>query len=985
MKPNFALTLSFDGIGLLHRSGDGWLSVGDVPLNDADLAGALKALRDTAKAQDAGDITTKLVVPNQQIRYLKFESDSRDIDILEAQVRSTLNGATPYHVSELAYDWSMTGGEVCVAAVAIETLTEAESFAVDHGFSPLSFVAVPDEGAFEGEPFFGETVHAGDVLAPGDSVDRDEDAIRVTGKIAPPEPEPEPESDPAPETAPEPMAEVAPEPEPEPEPSPVPIAGFQSARATPPAEAPKPDKPTVTLTGPTDDTPDTDAPEPDAPSPPMAFSSARRAPKADPPPAAPGLPQGRFRPSDPETEPAKTADDTPATLTEKPADAPEETPKDKPADTPPATKAPPAPAPDLPRPVEATQKTPDPAPEDLAAVAQARAETLKSTEAAPTSTSKPLDTPAASGAPKIATPAPSAPTAPPSAPTSASGTAQSPIRPPAAPSAPVSNHPGRLAFLSQRKTEPGPAATAPTTAERAQAAAKASGAAITAGISAGLKSKLGAKLGSGLRSGLQSGVKKSRGAAANLRPKAKTPSPAEQTATRAFEDERQRMTVFGARNPDNTSSESNPRFMALALTAGLLFFLVGIAAWAAIFLDGGLSSLFRSSDDVQFADDPAAIEAPEAVSTETDTDIAALPQDPVQDTEALADEPLDSLRADEPISEELSPDEARARYAATGIWQMSPTPTRPPLEGQFEDVYQTSLDPDVNFSDAVALPQVAALLPSARPATPGDPLPPGSDDVARDARGFVLATPEGTVTPDRLITIFTGPPPLVPPATPERAEPEVVEVALAPEPETVTSEDTGLRPRARPSDLSDNFERAGNGGRTLDELQSIRPRLRPQSPQEQALAEAGISPEIAEATEDGTANLFEDATEEAVTASLKPRTRPANFAQLVEQSRETAAAQPVSIEQQVEVDIPTTGSVARAATERNQIALRRLNLIGVYGSDGNRRALVRLPNGRYKKVEVGDRLDGGQVAAIGDGELRYIKRGQSVVLKMPRS
>ena len=472
------------------------------------------------------------------------------------------------------------------------------------------------------------------------------------------------------------------------------------------------------------------------------------------------------------------------------------------------------------------------------------------------------------------------------------------------------------------------------------------------------------------------------GAATNLRPKSAPPTEAQQTAARAFEDERQRMTVFGARNPENASTETNPRFLALALTAGLLFLLVGIAAWAAIFLDGGLSSLFRSSDDVRFADDPAAIEAPEAVSPGTDTEVAALPQDPEPNIEELADESLDALGPNDPISEELSPDEARARYAATGIWQMSPNATRAPLAGQFEDVYQTTLDPELNFSDAVALPQVAALLPSPQPVIPGNPLPPATDNVARDARGFVLATPEGTVTPDRLLTIFTGPPPLVPPATPERAEPEVVEVALTPEPETVITADAGLRPRARPSDLSDDFERAGNGGRTLDELQTIRPRLRPQSEQEQALAEAGISPEI---TPEDEGTLFEDATDEAVASSLKPRPRPSNFAALVEQSRETAAAEPVSVEQRVSIDIPTTASVARAATERNQISLRRVNLIGVYGSDNNRRALVRLPNGRYKKVEVGDRLDGGQVAAIGNGELRYIKRGQSVVLKMPNS
>jgi hypothetical protein len=61
-----------------------------------------------------------------------------------------------------------------------------------------------------------------------------------------------------------------------------------------------------------------------------------------------------------------------------------------------------------------------------------------------------------------------------------------------------------------------------------------------------------------------------------------------------------------------------------------------------------------------------------------------------------------------------------------------------------------------------------------------------------------------------------------------------------------------------------------------------------------------------------------------------------------------------------------------------------LNLIGVYGKPSDRRALVRLGNGRYQKVVVGDRIDGGRVSAIGDNELRYTKRGRDLVLKMPR-
>ena len=61
-----------------------------------------------------------------------------------------------------------------------------------------------------------------------------------------------------------------------------------------------------------------------------------------------------------------------------------------------------------------------------------------------------------------------------------------------------------------------------------------------------------------------------------------------------------------------------------------------------------------------------------------------------------------------------------------------------------------------------------------------------------------------------------------------------------------------------------------------------------------------------------------------------------------------------------------------------------MNLIGVYGKPSSRRALVRLANGRYQKVQVGDRIDGGRVSAIGDSELRYKKGSRNLVLKMPK-
>ena len=136
---------------------------------------------------------------------------------------------------------------------------------------------------------------------------------------------------------------------------------------------------------------------------------------------------------------------------------------------------------------------------------------------------------------------------------------------------------------------------------------------------------------------------------------------------------------------------------------------------------------------------------------------------------------------------------------------------------------------------------------------------------------------------------------------------------------------------------------------------------------------------------------FAGATAQAVRVSVKPNPRPGNFDTIVQRSQRQAAqeetrtaAVAVPRDQRMSPGGPTPTTVARAATEKNAIKLRRVNLIGVYGTSSNRRALVRLANGRYQKVKVGDRLDGGRVAAIGTSELRYVKSGRQVTLTMPR-
>src|SRR6056297_2566984 len=145
MKPNFALSLSSEGIGLLHRTGAShWHLVGEVALDSADLGADLAALRERAAALDPSGVTTKLVIPDEQIRYLDLPAGEAPDADHEAAAMHALDGATPYALDDLAFDWNVVGARLHVAAVARETLQEAESFAREHRFNPVSFVARPE-------------------------------------------------------------------------------------------------------------------------------------------------------------------------------------------------------------------------------------------------------------------------------------------------------------------------------------------------------------------------------------------------------------------------------------------------------------------------------------------------------------------------------------------------------------------------------------------------------------------------------------------------------------------------------------------------------------------------------------------------------------------------------------------------------------------------------------------------------------------------
>lgn len=895
MKPNFALILSADSVCLLHRTFSGWARVGDVAFDAPDLDAALTQLRGRA-SHLPGDRSCKLVLPEDQIKYLTVKAGGDPDDT----VRAALNGATPYAVDELEYDWTAEGGEIRIAAVALETLAEAESFAVQHGFEPVSFAAIPSGVEFVGEPFFGVTKLAGTSLPRGANIERDDTPTRITVDAQ----------------LPQPRDDVA--------------DGSVAAAAT------------------------------------RAVAEAGPAPKVEPAKKSAPAPETAAQPTAPAQPP----------VANNVKDAPQ-----------PTVKKTESPEPSL------QESATGPAPASFTSIRASR-------------------TGAGAGAPPVAAPSRlsqlgGANTAP------ATGAAP-PLPSPASDDV---TDPARIAELAA-SLQPDPkvrldqSAAGPDDAKDTQ------------------RSEL-----PGLFVRNTASKDKAAQAAAAKGPALR------------HEDEKQRMTVFGARQ---SAVRGKPRFLGLILTAILLLFLVGVAAWASVFLEDGLARFFRGGDDIQLADVPAADEAEDvAAQGPANTGIAPLPEG---DAPRIASLPRDTAPRPEVAAlpnrpSPLAPSEAMARYAATGIWQMAPAaPEIPGAGAPVDDIYQVSIDPSVSFGALASLPRRQPDARDTRPEKPSDP-PLAGVRFDFDALGFVRATPEGAMTPEG-VRVVAGLPSLTPPAdmaqtvtvtttTGSAADGEQVQVAVPVGDPALAA----IRPRVRPQTALSGNEavteqedqsappqddetqlaptesetRAANAASTAafvgnPSLAALRPRPRPASAAGAATIQTAAVSDAATLAAGATLNgaltsaaqagaqiaddaeepetlddsAFDSATPQAVTASLTPLRRPGDFETIVKRTRAQVAATPVPAAQQIQPAMPTRASVANQATEKNVLNLREVNLIGVYGSTASRRALVRLGNGRYQKVRVGDKLDGGQVAAIGNSELHYVKRGRNVVLKMPQ-
>ncbi len=110
----------------------------------------------------------------------------------------------------------------------------------------------------------------------------------------------------------------------------------------------------------------------------------------------------------------------------------------------------------------------------------------------------------------------------------------------------------------------------------------------------------------------------------------------------------------------------------------------------------------------------------------------------------------------------------------------------------------------------------------------------------------------------------------------------------------------------------------------------------------------------------------------------------ANAARIVAltSNRPRAVAPRVPVDPQT-VNLPTTASVARAATIDNGINLRKTSLIGIFGSADHRNVLIRLASGRMLQLTMGDRFSGWRVVAIDADSVRIQKGNRTEILRMP--
>ena len=396
-------------------------------------------------------------------------------------------------------------------------------------------------------------------------------------------------------------------------------------------------------------------------------------------------------------------------------------------------------------------------------------------------------------------------------------------------------------------------------------------------------------------------------------------------------------------NTLETEVGGKPQFLGLILTALLLIFMLTVAAWAATagrdtaarWFDFGGSSTEMIADLSAMKTNAALEASQEASNTQRGTRVTISPVPTVM-VQELPPDRVTALAAD--IST-ASPDEftAPSDQIAGRNFVSHPKPIIR-AEQSFSDIGVWTVPPISLFTDT----NIAAIN-----ANVAETL---LDPQIRQVDTQDLPAPL-TQQPDSVSTLPEANPA---PTLPEPSGlPQLISANF-----DLSAEE---HPKARPAAVGMKVKNVAPIKIPQDELALFRPTIRPPPAQ--------VSPGV---------KLFANA--QSVAVSLRPEMRPKGVELAI-------LAPPATVAKVAEVQVPTavsSKSVIQAATVKNVLNLRDINLIGITGTKRNPNALIRLASGRVLKVKVGDRLNGGRVTQIGTGTLTYAISGRSIILDMPR-
>lgn len=974
MTPNFALNLSEDGIDLLHRdpAGSGWVKVGTVALDSPSLSDDMHALRDIAVDLEGDGFCTKLILPSQQLLYATVDANT------DAQIAEALEERTPYKIDDLIYDTSGTAPQTKVVAVARETLSEARAFLAPYNLNPVGFTAQPDATLFDAEPNLGPIGSRPGFMADKTVIKVVEDYAKPLKKAAD-EADDEtidgvPVTDETEDQVTKEAAETITEPSERLEPLEASPAEDIPVKDTPLEDTPVENTPKEAKTEVSEEkiesTEKVEASEEVAPKPteiapppsenppekPSGFSSRRKQTTDTPILSGERLAnlEPRIAVPNPHAKPTlKLSAETPKLVAEKPKvqiDA-TQTPTDKKPATKPVSKK--ADAKTASRPAAMAQT------DTKKTAAKPRKDPTRNARAAHLIGTKKIP-PAVHAKPKL------------------------PATRPAGVRAPAGKMPDPIAALAARQ---------------AAATPQRSGILVTfmALVAFGVLALGSVML---LRSDPLGWMSSSE--PLDLAIDDAVPVVVEQEIVAPAE----LVDDFAAIPLDTTLPSGEPTTSAqveLAVVEEPESQPVVELAVAEPEAPIEIPRMNAQAAEQAYASSGAWQFVP-------DLDLRITPKPP-------AELFLQSL--DQQLAFEDPPAlPADAAFTPDGVAPVEEMPLAPGLRFALDEQGLVIATPDGALSPDGVL--VFAGLP------PVAPNPRPGPDTAEVTPELVEVSPEPVETETEIATISpdvtaraeaTGSVGGISPAALDSAAslaPDFEGTEPLPGPQSVEQADLPLpppdaalaafRPAPRPGDLQQSIERATLGGLTRIELASFRPDPRPLAAQERAeqlrsssLADIdAINSAVEQAQEVPLAAPAPLDAETSALRAIRPAARPSNLSETAAPPRANTAPDQASTasvratgpavrrSSRVEPTGPTTATVARAATDNNALSLGRVALVGVFGTSSDRRALVRLPNGRFKKVTVGDSVDGGRVAAIGEDQLKYVKGGRTLTLAMPQ-